>query len=368
MKPNLLLRCFLLLCFVPWALCVAQSRPMEQLNRFSPSAGFFSISLPAGWELSEDDYLASVRSYFLKAYAPGYEGLGYLALGADYYAAPSRTAERYVYDLQHPSPEAPLRGDRLQLQVGGRSYIVIEDASERSLPGMDERVKARKRWVVLPEKDGFFVLWLDAPAAHFNRVLPTFEAVLSSFKSSTSGNALLGTLRDASLPPDEVSAEDYEVYAGFMSWKAQANSALPPYFEDALSERSVLDRTSFPAGGDPVPAGLLQDVGQSIRPLWNDLLHKNSKPRQVRDRIMVPYLNVVSEVELRNRLGEEAPLTVYSSGYLAFSIPGYDTQQTQALLYVGHSGNPTTGYYVLMRKQDRQWTVQCAWMAQMLIR
>lgn len=359
---------FLLMMIFP---CFSQSTVILENRPFEPEGKFFSIRLPSGWERSEMDQMKDFNQYSLKVYAPGFEGLGYLLIGVDYYSDPFRSPERFIYDLQHPgfSGEPDASAEKMDIQVAGKQSVSLTMKDVRTLIGMDDRIPCERRYVVCPAETGFFVLSYDTPAAQFQKYLPYFDAVLSTFRAQVAGNKYLAINADESSSMPEISSLDYEVYTDFLRAGKLLVKETPPYFEEVFQEYSVLDRTSLNTTLDKQSSSqIIEAFGPSASGLVNDLKNNNVREYLVKDKIYIPMLRILPQKSISLSRGLSENSLAGRSSYLAFSRVGFNADKTLAFLYVGHAGNPITSYFVLMAKEDGRWVIKNVSMDKMLIR
>jgi len=332
-------------------------------EEFTPASKHFTLQVPVEWPREEFNFprysrLSENNKYELTLRAPGQESLAYLMVRVSYHWDASATPERFLYDLLHPRYGSQRTDAKVLLMTGPETKTLEIKKLRQALQGMSGKpVSAIERYVVIPAHTGFYVLVYDAPEALFKENKWVFDKMVSSFQPRVN-------LKAKPKPIAEVSHDEYEVYADFFSTDREAMSGfeIPPYFTNTYRARHVYYETSTRKNLEKETLKfLLENFGTLDKSLMRDYIEKNKEIRILRDRMVVPWLQIVQTNEpYREGLrGEEQPLTVFSDEVFLSRI-GFNKKQDTALFYVSQNGAPMTGYFVLMVKKENRWVIKNA--------
>ncbi len=339
------------------------SSTLKNINfeEFTPSSKHFTLQIPAGWPREEYDIqrsslLSGNNKYELTVRAPGQEGLEYLSVRVAWHRDACGTPERFIYDLLNPRFSSR-RADAKVLPLTGPEAKTLEIKKVRQpFQGMNAKpVKAIERYVVIPAHTGFYVLVYDAPEALFKENKWVFDKILSSFQPMVS-------LNSKPEPVAEVSDDEYEVYADFFSAEEVRGFEIPPYFSNTYRARHVYHETSAGKNSDKQTlTHLMESFGALDKSIMEDYREKNKRVRILRDRMVVPWLEILqtNEPNREGGRGMEQPLTVFPDEVFLSRI-GFNEQKDTALFYVSQNGAPMTGYFVLMVKKKNRWVIKNA--------
>ena len=143
----------------------------------------FSVVVPWDWDLAEDSGLGPDGDYELKATAPDAEFLNYVLFAVRHVSDPSRTAERFLSELEHPRFAAAGRKIVFsKVRLDGREVTQAEERSVRTLATFPDQVPNLVRTMVLPLPVGFMVLTADVPLAVQDKYGAQIERIFQSFR------------------------------------------------------------------------------------------------------------------------------------------------------------------------------------------
>lgn len=374
-----------------------------QQKRYEPKGRYFSLDLPQGWTVQEQDTLAKGGDFELTLLAKGQAFLDYSQMRVRYVPGPHRTAARFRFDLEHPAhgPANATAPVMTRTDVGGEPGWSAETRGERSLLGQEDSVPLRTRTLLLPRDSGYFVLSLDTPEAAAEANAEIFERMIGSFRPQAK----------AGPRAPELSAHERAVWAGFFGSGGkleQASAPDAPPFDPGLSQqRQYLTdtaRTRLVAGRTLAAPGIhkdalaellrgcgAQDTDKAVADLAKAWDAVRGQQVLVTDEILLPGagqygLRVLEDTKpespgeaqpelmggpgrqgrLARPSGPEA-LALRSSLALLSRValsPGGDL----ALAYVAHrQSSPGTSHFVLLRRVDAGWVLCGAAQKDMII-
>ncbi|OGR37640.1 MAG: hypothetical protein A2051_11985 [Desulfovibrionales bacterium GWA2_65_9] len=205
----------------PHASRASSQAASPQEKRFEPKSRSFSLAVPQGWILQEQDDQAKGGAYELTLLGKGAALLDYAQISVRLVASPHRTAERFLHDLEHPVHAAPsvrppaLSKASLSGQSPEQTAWRAESHSVRTLIGQDDSVPTLKRILLLPQGSGYFVLALETPEATAEVNCQIFERLVQSFR-----------LQFKAKPRGpELSAHERAVWAGFFRSRGKIEQA-----------------------------------------------------------------------------------------------------------------------------------------------
>ncbi len=360
----------------------------EVWKRYEPKGRYFSLPLPPGWEiLEEEDALAAGRDFELKLRLPGEAGLDYALISVRYVASPHRSAERFVHDLEHPAFAPGRKAEVTRASLSGRAVWRAEMRGVRTLIGFKQEVPNLARTVVLPLPTGFFVLSLDTPQAQAERLGPAFERLAREFRPQVTPRPRGVELTAA----ENAVCADFFRSGGRLERPAPAqqqgqDSGAPPdlgapgredslrYLEHTAQVRLVAGRTLVaPALDKDSLAELVHGCGAlpaGLARAWDAV---RGQKVLVTDRI-APGLNVQEEAALQPSLSSLGELTdrrmggagghtgrnVRAEDLALVSRVAFSADGRTALFYVAHGQtSPGTSHFVLLTRSETGWAVRC---------
>lgn len=182
--------------------------------------------------------------------------------------------------------------------------------------------------------------------------------------------AALGLLTPfAAAAEAEVDADEYAVYAGFLSGGPPAGrAAFPSDFADVWRARVVDRHTGVRHGLD---AGALRalhrEIGDIEPAMLDDYRRRSTVPAAVPKRLQAHGVRVVADdAELPGVDPKERPSLGF--GTLRFSRVGFNAARDRALFHVYLAGGgPSLGYFVAMAKADGKWLLRKAALTEYII-
>jgi hypothetical protein len=344
-------------------------REKIEFQKYEPTGKFLSVLLPSGWKQQEFDFMKEHNEYEMQIYAPGYKGIEYLMIKIAFYAEASRTPQRFMYDLMNPqfNPQGEERSPLTDMVLSGRKAMSLEIKTPRSpLVGTEGKtIKSVKRYVVCPAEKGFYVLLYDSPASISEENRWVFEKILDSFDPAALDETGSEQIR-------EIGDDEYEVLTDFFNTKKIPEIELPQFFENVIKGRSVYEKTLL---GEKLDGKSLKDLekvfGKLDSFLVEDYRRKNMTEYAIKDRILVPHLQIFLEQQRKNALRDMGTrLDRFSerrSEIIYLSSIGFSKEKNTALFYVSHAASPSTSYFVLMGKTHKKWVIKNAVIDKMII-
>lgn len=177
---------------------------------------------------------------------------------------------------------------------------------------------------------------------------------------------LLSPLARAAEP--EVDADEYRVYADFLSGGPPAHAAaFPMDFADVWRARAVDRRTGVRRELD---AGALRAIHRELGDIGPDMLDdyraRNAVAAAIPQRLREHGVRIVGEIELPGMEPKGPPGLGF--GTLQFSRVGFDAAKGKALFHVFLAGGgPSLGWFVSMIRVDGKWAVRKAVLTEYLI-
>jgi hypothetical protein len=174
----------------------SEASASENYRKYVMDHDFFSCQIPAGWQLERDKAKdEEYRIYEIELIGPS-SGKAPVSIRVSYYARDNEDFRDYRNFIERNSRNAlgekdnkrehygPVKETRLSGRVAFEldremmSYLSPQSKS-------DESVEIKERLYVFPSATGgFYVLHYSAPASGFEKSLPVFRNVISSFKGS----------------------------------------------------------------------------------------------------------------------------------------------------------------------------------------
>lgn len=160
---------------------------------YTCEGGYFTLTIPAGWgQMPAGGQSAKAKQvYGVDLLLAGQGGAAAPSITVKFYASGNsvfKTGQDYVDSNSAPlgDPEpgeqySPVTG----AAVAGRKAYKFERKFNGYFGPREERkapVAMFERHLVLPAKDGFYVLLFSAPFAQAKALVPQFEALVKSFK------------------------------------------------------------------------------------------------------------------------------------------------------------------------------------------
>ncbi len=392
----------------------APVRPRQEWKRFEPKSRSFSLAVPQGWTLQEQDDQAKGGAYELTLLGKGAALLDYAQISVRHVASPQRTVERFRHDLEHPAHAAPnakpvvmTKTSLPGLPAGQPSELAVwcaESHGVRTLIGHDDSVPTLKRTLLLPQTSGYFVLALETPEATAEVNGQIFERLAQSFRPQ---------LKARPRGP-ELSAAERAVWAGFFRSRGKIEQAdqkdagageaaganpRPParpdpnlgqpmqYLADTARTRLAHGHTlAAPALHKDALAELVQGCGgadtdkalQALAQAWDAV---RGQQVLVADDILLPgpgeYGLDVQEEPVSARPGAAMPELMdgragqgrmsrpggaagfaLRDGVVSLSRVAFSPEGDLALAYVAHGQtSPGTSHFVLLRRTQVGWAL-----------
>lgn len=358
---------------------VQNPAPLKGEKLFQAKENSFSLVIPAHWKQSESDTRDQGGDHELKLLAPGPSPLEYVSFAVRRITAAHKTAVRCVFDLEHPRFAVAKPPPAVSaVTLAGLPATQVETFTVRTLLGFPNEVPVLLRTVVVPQQVGYFVLVAEVPVA----LEPQFGPALSR---------LMQSFRPGKQPQErgpEVSAEEYAVYAAFLtSGGVTGGREEVPYLRETSRARSLYSITGIGAELPPQSLALLAQQcpepainADMASALGQDYARKRSQQVLVTDRLLLQDLRIkalgqkeeyggiltlrqTGQPELMGRLSRPSfddPLSV--------SRVGFSPDGNTALFYVSKlSTSPGTTYFVLMTRREGHWALCGALLREMRI-
>lgn len=340
------------------------SGSLNLLTAFTPKAKYFSLKIPGDWDKTETDLTGKGGDYQLMLSAPGVEYREYATITVDWIADETKTPERYLYDLQNPQYKPPYEdlGQIMPVTVDGKQAWRLEMKSKRSplIGTQDESIDVALKYVVIPASVGYYVIRYDVPMKTTRLYIDIFDAVVNSFVPQTTFQASTKSVK-------EISEEEYKVFTDFFKISENSVTVFPEYFDNVFHINSVSAITL--KAKKPNYKMMKKFLGDGYKPLYKDYLMKNALEYLIKDKILIPYLSVVSEKKKKMINNEnylsETPSRMSEMIYL--SRVGFNSTKTRALFYISVYTAPGTSYFVVMLKIGDKWVYENSIMTEMLI-
>ena len=164
-----------------------------QYVKYSMDNGYFTCSVPSGWELKRDkDNDEKYRIYEIELVGTR-SGKVSTTIYVSYYAQDNEDFNDYKDFVHRNSTNAlgetsnareqysPVKN----IKLAGRAGFLLERARSIFLhpeSKSDESADMKEKLYILPAKEGFFVLHFTADKAFYDANLKVFEKVAASFK------------------------------------------------------------------------------------------------------------------------------------------------------------------------------------------
>jgi len=150
----------------------------ERLIDFGEKNGAFACRAPAEWKAVEDDASGGPLVMFLGPTSGPRRGTA--SIGVSRYPTAGgrvKTPTEYVEMLKLTGAEP----SALEARPDG-TYALHYDSPQRAPRGRKVLYVNREDAVLVPAKDGFFLLSHTAPADGYQETMPVFQAVVDSFR------------------------------------------------------------------------------------------------------------------------------------------------------------------------------------------
>lgn len=330
------------------------------LEAYQPKDQSYSVKIPTGWQKSESDDMLIDKTHHLYLFNDDKT-----MLSVNTIAEPTKTAEKYLFDLQHPDFKPPFEdySKTETIPVNGLKAIRIDIKTKSSplLGSQDSAIDVVKRHAIFPQKEGFTVITMETPMSIAQKHQNMFELVVKSLtlKEKPTKKAT-PTITDA----------EYKVFEGFFGTSTKEQANYPPYFEYMLRSRSVYEMTSVINDKNKTIPKLLKDVlGSDAKTMFDNYLKNNRIEHRITDRILVPDFSIYTQEAYRKAKEQHGlsrtPGMFGPSTYI--SRVGFNAAQNRAIFYVSGNSAPITAYFVIMKKTDGQWEYEDALLDKMLI-
>lgn len=339
---------------------VVRSERGSGWETYKAESGAYTVRIPKAWKLTWLGDPTGREPSELQLASPGEPRPEHTTISILHYARVHQTPERYLFDLQHLfiGGKDEVRSTVMDVMVAGIPAKAMDVSTNRYPPlGMTgEKTPAFIRYVVVPARQGFFVLRYDVPERLAIAHRGMFDLVVESFVPA-----------DRGLPStqDQIPANEYEIYEAFFNAQPPKGPNPPQFFDDALKCRLV-DGETLSLDKPLSPVLLKEEFDVADPALVNDYLAKNQKVWQLTDRIMVQSLQVLPSEELKARLsaflrrpaGREAKPSFLDQGIVTLSRVGFNATGNFALFSVAmtYPGTMRARYVVLMHKKGGAWS------------
>jgi hypothetical protein len=165
-----------------------------QMRIFVKPGGHFSCEVPRKWGIWTDAYHDErSKVYTIYSIGPQVQKGARVMIGIEYYADGNDTfksEEQFIKrNTSLPSIMPKVKGEKLtpirKITVAEREARTFDRDTFEYYPPKSMHTKEipmKNRIVVVPAKEGFYVLFYDAPTEVFEQYAPIFDRVLQSFK------------------------------------------------------------------------------------------------------------------------------------------------------------------------------------------
>ncbi len=325
-------------------------------RQFHPRGNYFTLLLPTGWSVTENDLTETEEYYTLQAYAPGDKTQRFTLFEITWFADLHKTPEKYLFDLLNaPTLPGDKRSTPQSITIAGRKALILRIETKRIPTATEELIPVRNRkdYFIVPATEGFFVLLSDVPADHSNNYDQMLQKIVDSFNP----NPLQTTLSPTT---PEITPIEYELFNSFFSTAASGDNSLPSFIPGALLSGKILGSTSPASGLTRIELTNLQKTfGRQFLPLYRSYLENNRAEYRIKDRIMVTGLSIFSKKQHdRIKAGQFlGSLTGLNGEYISLSRPGFNETHDQALFHLSWSGSLMANCFVLMEKSGADWQI-----------
>ena len=316
---------------------------------YKAQSGAYTAHIPKAWKLTWSNAPNSSEPSELQLTAPGKPWPEHVTISVLHYAGAHRTSERYLFDIQHPTigGKEDVYGAIAEVMVAGATAKTLDVSTNRYPPiGMaGDKVSSFIHYVVVPSRQGFFVLRYDAPEHLAITYRGIFDFLVESFAPAD---------RKPPSSQDQIPAKEYDVYEALFNSQPPKASNIPEFFDSVLKCRLVGERTL--SSQKPLSLAWLKKKFNALDPdLVKDYLAKNQKAWQLKDRIMVSNLQVLPSEELNNHLSA-SPIYL-NGGIVTLSRVGFNSAGNSALFSVTivFPSELRASYIVFMQKNNRKW-------------
>lgn len=330
------------------------------LETYQPKDQSYSVKIPTGWQKSESDDVLIDKTHHLYLFNEDKTILSISRI-----SEPPKTAERYLFDLQHPHFKPPFEdyGKTETIPASGQKTIRIDIKTKRLplLGSQDTAIDVVQRYAIFPQQEGFSVITMETPLSIAQKHQSLFEQVVNSLTlKEKSTKKAVPTITDA----------EYKVFESFFGTPPKDQTNYPPYFEYMLESRSVYEMTSAVDDKNKTMPKLFKDIlGSDAKVMHDNYLKNNKIEYRIKDRILVPEFSIYTEEASRKekeRHGlSRTPGMFGPSAYI--SRVGFNEAQNRAIFYISGNSAPITAYFVIMKKTDGQWEYEDAVLDKMLI-
>ena len=329
-------------------------------DTYQPKDQSYSVKIPTGWQKSESDDMLIDKTHRLYLFNEDKTILSISRI-----SEPSKTAERYLFDLQHPHFKPPFEdyGKTETIPVNGQKAIRIDIKTQRSplLGSQDSAIDVVKRYAIFPQQEGFTVITMETPLSIAQKHETLFDQVVKSL-------TLKGNVTKKVAPA--ITDAEYKVFEGFFSTALKEHANYPPYFEYMLEARSVYEITSAADAKNKTMPKLFKDIlGNDAKVIYESYLKNNRIEYRITDRILVPDFSIYTEETYRKekeRHGLSRTPGMFGPGTYISRV-GFNAAQNRAIFYISGNAAPITAYFVIMKKTDGQWKYEDAVLDKMLI-
>ncbi len=170
---------------------VAFTEDTETPKQYVIEGNYFKCELPDGWSINRNKISDEAsKVYGMEAVGPRTKQGVPVRITVDYYSANNTLFKNSSEYIDRNSKESliKIKGDKYgpvkTITVSGRKAKTFEKETSIYLPPnspMAVEIPIKRKLVVLPASEGFYVLYYDAPASVYEEYFPCFERVLESF-------------------------------------------------------------------------------------------------------------------------------------------------------------------------------------------
>lgn len=322
--------------------------PGARFRNYTAENKMFTVSIPAKWEITEDNQLDEYDHYELQLFLPDENNFWrYQSMVIAYYAEEFRTPEGYLAEASLQEEDAPFFPVGFSLERGTGTRIKTWRSPLAGMSG--DPVEISRTIVTIPAQPGIFVFTFETPEDLFEVQSRLFETVIRSF---TPG------LKQITGKSNPLSQDEYEVFRGFFATEQFENIEVPEFFNLAFSCQSLYEKTQSVHISAEELTDLRKEYGDVIFTLWEDLQTKNLQEASIKDLFLDPKISMVSVKQMNRPSGREfSDSPVFEPSAIIFSRVGFNPGKNRALFCMDHQSSPGTSYFVLMNKEKDRWVI-----------
>ena len=192
-KQSVILKTFIICLFAIFTAGVLNAEPPKErtFEKFTCDGNFFTAMIPSDWEKAEEIILGRAeKRYGVDLTAPetaegAFTNISLIYFGPDHLVF--ETYEKYIAkNLEMPRKK---KGEKTtgprELIFNGRKAITFEIERYEAIPPFAAApawVLIYQKQIVIPAKEGFFVIILESPKTAAKTYLDIFDKIGASFK------------------------------------------------------------------------------------------------------------------------------------------------------------------------------------------